>query len=265
MRRDNRLPLVLISTLVLGGIAPAQVAVRPPPADAFGAAAEGKNAIRSQQEMVAKLGAAAGPDADRKLLALLERYRAHELPAALWLEVFEAAAKRENPEVKARLAEIRDALEKSRDPVSRFRDCLEGGDAEAGRIIFTQKPEAGCIRCHRVSGEGGEIGPDLTTLRQATDRVFILESIIDPNAVTTSGFQNVLLKMKDGESVSGIISFESADDITITSVTDGKKRKLKIDDIAERTPLPSAMPPGFGLTLGKRAIRDLVEFIATVE
>jgi len=61
------------------------------------------------------------------------------------------------------------------------------------------------------------------------------------------------------------VSFESTDDITITSVVDGKKRRLKTADIAERTPLPSAMPPGLGLVLGKRAIRDLVEFLATLE
>ena len=215
--------------------------------------------------MLASLATHPGAEADRILLAQFDRYRAHELSPALWLELFEAAAKSENPDVKERLAEHEREVEKSRDALSRYRECLEGGDAAVGRVIFTERPEAGCIRCHRASGQGGEIGPDLTTLRQATERVFILESIVDPNAVITAGFQNVLLKMKNGESISGIISFESTDDITITSVVDGKKRKLKVDDIDERTPLPSAMPPGFGLTLGKRAVRDLVEFLATLE
>jgi quinoprotein glucose dehydrogenase len=224
-----------------------------------------KGSLAERQRALVKLGAQPGPEADRILLALFDRYRARDLPPGLWLEFFEAAARRDDAELKSRLAAREQELEKSRDLVSRYRECLEGGNAAAGRVIFTERPEAGCIRCHRVSGKGAEIGPDLTALRQATDRVFILESIIDPNTVITSGFPNVLLKLKSGESVAGVVSFESSEDLVLTSVVDGRKRKLKVEEIEERTPLPSAMPPGFGITLGKRAVRDLVEFLATVE
>lgn len=167
--------------------------------------------------------------------------------------------------MKARLAEQARRMAASHDPLTPYRECLEGGDADAGREIFAKKVEAGCIRCHRVNGEGGEIGPDLSALQQVTDRLYILESIIEPNAVIANGFQNVLLTMKDGEEVSGIAGFESDDQIIITSVVDGKKRVLHPAEIAERKPLPSPMPPGFGLLLGKRAIRDLVEFLATAK
>ncbi|MGB8170749.1 MAG: hypothetical protein WCF18_24810 [Chthoniobacteraceae bacterium] len=224
-----------------------------------------KGTLAERQKALAKLATQPGPEADRILLALFDRYRDRELPPGLWLDFFEAAAKRDNAELKARLAEREAESEKSRDAVSRYRECLEGGNAAAGRVLFTERPEAGCIRCHRVSGKGAEIGPDLTALRQVTDRVFILESIIDPNTVITSGYPNVLLKLKSGELLTGIVGFESDADLLLTSVVDGKKRRLKIEEIEERTPLPSAMPPGFGVTLGKRAIRDLVEFLATVE
>ena len=238
---------------------------RPTETNPATAAESEKDGIRAQQRALTKLATLPGPEADRALLARFERFQAGKLPPALWLELFEAAAQRDNAELKSRLAERERALEKSRDSLSRYRECLEGGDAEAGRVIFREKPEAGCIRCHRMSGEGGEIGPELTALRQATDRVFILESIIDPNTTITTGFQNFLLKLKSGESLSGIVSFESTDEVVVTSVVEGKKRRVKTADILERMPLPSAMPPGFGLVLGKRAIRDLVEFLATVE
>jgi quinoprotein glucose dehydrogenase len=105
----------------------------------------------------------------------------------------------------------------------------------------------------------------LTTLHQTTERIYILESIVEPNAVIAPGFQNVLLTLKSGETVAGILSFETEDEVVITSVVDGKKRKVPAGEIKERTPLPSAMPPGFGVALGKRAIRDLVQFLATME
>ncbi|HYR59286.1 MAG TPA: c-type cytochrome [Chthoniobacteraceae bacterium] len=224
-----------------------------------------KGSARAQQKAFASLGTRPGAEADRLLLAQFDRYLAGALPPALWLELLEAAAKRDSAGLKARLAAHEREAAHSRDPLSRYRECLEGGDAAAGREIFTKKPEAGCIRCHRVEGEGGEIGPDLTALRQVTDRVFILESIIDPNAVITSGFQNFLFTLKNGETLSGIVNLESSEELVVTSVVDGRKRTLKLADIAGRMPLPSAMPPGFGLTLGKRALRDLVEFLATID
>lgn len=224
-----------------------------------------KGTLADRQKALARLATEPGPAADRMLLELFDRFRARDLPPGLWLEFFEGVAKRDNAELKARMAERERELEKSHDAVSRYRECLEGGDAAAGRVIFTARPEAGCVRCHRVSGEGAEIGPDLTALRQVTDRVFILESIIDPNTVITFGYPHALLKLRGGESVSGIVSFESSEELVITSVVDGKKRKLKMADVEERTPLPSAMPPAYGTVLGKRAIRDLVEFLATVE
>jgi len=224
-----------------------------------------KDDTRAQQKALRDLGEQPGAKADQLLLAQFERFRAGNLPPALWLELFEAAAKRQNPALKALLAERENKLAASHDPLSRYHECLEGGNAETGHQIFMKDVKAGCVRCHRVGAEGGQIGPDLTALHQTTDRLFILESIVDPNAVIAPGFQSALLMLKSGESVSGIVSFESEDEIVLTSVVDGKHRSVKSAEIAERMPLPSAMPPGFGLILGKRAIRDLVEFIATAK
>lgn len=221
--------------------------------------------IPAGQKAIALLAADKSLAADRKFLALFDRYLAGTLPAGLWLDLFEAAAQRQHPELKARLAAHEKKLAESRDPLARYRDCLEGGRADSGRFIFTKVPEAGCVRCHRLENEGGEIGPDLTVMRQVTDRIFILESIVDPNTAITAGFNHVLLTLKDGQSVSGLLASEDNDEITLTSIVDGKKRAVPRPEIAERTALPSAMPPGLAQILGKRALRDLVEFLASPE
>lgn len=218
--------------------------------------------ISAQRKALERLGADPDPAADKILLAQLERYRHGKLPPALWLDLFEAAAKRDNAEIKTILAEREAALAKSPDPVARFRDCLEGGNGEAGRAIFTTKPEAGCVRCHSVDGKGGQIGPELTWLRRSVERMHILESIIAPNSTIASGFQSASLTLKDGTTLAGIVSADGTDEVTITTVADGKKRTVKTADITERTPLPSPMPPHFSAALSKRAIRDLVEFLA---
>ena len=222
----------------------------------------GKGRIRAQQKALARLAAHTDPEADKVLLAQFARYRAGELPAALWLDLFEAAAKRDHAALKTALAERERELEKAKDPSAHFRECLEGGDADSGRAIFTKKPEAGCVRCHAVDGKGGNIGPELTWHRHTTERAHLLESLIAPNATMAVGFQCALLKLTSGEEISGVLSGENAGELTLTSVVDGKKRTLKITAITERTPLPSLMPPHFGAVLTRREIRDLIEFLA---
>ena len=273
MRRLPQFPplsAVALLVLICAGAACAQT-----PSVATGAAPEApsrtvaedaalleKGRIHAQQRALARLGAQTDPEADTVLRAQFARFRARQLAPALWLDLLEAAAKRDDAELKAALAERTRELEKSTDPLVRFRECLEGGDADAGRLIFTKKPEAGCIRCHSVEGKGGKIGPDLTWLRHSIQRINILEALILPSATSALGFQHALLKLKSGEEVSGVVTLETADELTLTSVADGKKRQIKTVDIVNRTPLPSPMPPHFGAVLSKREIRDLVEFIA---
>jgi putative heme-binding domain-containing protein len=261
-------PLVILAFLtpveLVSQVAEPPASTQPKP-DFSDPSIRGKDDIRTQQKALIALGSQPGAQADKILLAQFNRFRSGDLPGVLWLELFEAASKRKSPELKIALAEREQKLAASHDPLSRYHECLEGGDAVAGREIFMNDVKAGCVRCHRVNAEGGQIGPDLTAVHQTTERLFILESIIEPNAVIAPGFQNVLLTLKSGESVSGIMIFESEEEVVLTSVVDGKHRRVRTADISERTPLPSAMPPGFGLILSKRAIRDLVEFIATAQ
>lgn len=216
----------------------------------------------AQRRALARLAVHPDPEAGHVLLAQLRRLQSGELPLALWLDLLEAAAQRDTPELKAALAERERSLQKATDPLDRFRECLAGGDAETGRRIFTENAKAGCTRCHAVEGQGGALGPDLTWLRHSVDRIRILESLIAPNATLAPGYQPAWLKLKNGEEITGVITFAGADDLTITPLGDGKPRKLKITDIAERTALPSPMPPHFGAVLTRREIRDLIEFLA---
>ena len=221
-----------------------------------------KGRISAKQRSFARLATHPDPAADEILKKQFERYRAHELPPAVWLDLFEAMAKRGNAEFKSLLAERDAELAKSPDPLRRFEECLEGGNGEAGRAVFEKRPEAGCVRCHTVDGKGGQVGPELTWLRHATERSHILESIILPNSTIATGHDSVALKLKTGETVAGVVRGESATDITLGSFVDGKRSTVKLAKVVERTPLPSPMPPAFGQVLDKRAIRDLVQFIA---
>jgi quinoprotein glucose dehydrogenase len=242
-----------------------QLAAKVSPLDAvkLNAPVLDKGTTREKQEALATIAAQAVPEADAVILAQLDRLAENKLPPALWLDLAEAAAQRDNPEIKRRLAEREAALAQSKDPIAKWRDCLEGGNAKQGREIFTENADAACMRCHKWKGEGGDVGPDLAKIAQASDRIYLLESIVDPNAKIAPGYDNVLLTLNNGEMVAGILNKDGEEEVTLTNIADGKKQQIKTATIKERMHVPSAMPPGLPDVLGKRNLRDLVEFLAS--
>lgn len=221
--------------------------------------------VTKQQKALHILGGLHLAEAGKLLLAQFDRLEKGKLPLTLWLDLFEAAAQSSSAPVRNRLAKHEANVAAAADPLVRFRECLEGGDADNGRDVFEKAPEAGCIRCHSVNGNGGKIGPELAGLGLRTERIYILESIIVPNANIVMGYENVLLTLKNGEQVNGLLNLENRDEVTLISLVDGTRRKIKSSDIVSKVGFPSAMPPIFGQALSKRQIRDLVEFIATTE
>lgn len=49
--------------------------------------------------------------------------------------------------------------------------------------------ELACGACHKIAGEEGDAGPDLTTVGARRDRDFLRRSILDPNADIAKGFE----------------------------------------------------------------------------
>jgi len=229
------------------------------------AAMLGHGSIHEQQAAIATIAEQQVNAADKALLAQFDRYDSGQLPPALWLDLFEAAEHRSNPELKERFASIERKSAQAADPLAKWSECLQGGNAKTGRQIFSEMAEAACMRCHKVKGEGGDVGPDLAGIGQRHDRPYILQSIVDPNAVIAPGYDNVVLTLQNGDIVAGILNSETGDEMVVTSVADGKKQQLKKSSVKERINAPSAMPPGLADVLGKRNLRDVIEYLATVK
>lgn len=45
-----------------------------------------------------------------------------------------------------------------------------------------------CVACHKIAGQGGELGPDLTTIGAIRDREYLRRSILDPGADVAEGY-----------------------------------------------------------------------------
>ncbi|HEY1052175.1 MAG TPA: PVC-type heme-binding CxxCH protein [Prosthecobacter sp.] len=140
-------------------------------------------------------------------------------------------------------------------------DALPGkADPDTGRRLFFHPKVAICSTCHRHSGRGNVVGPDLTFVAQQGDRAAILRSILEPHREVAPQFYPSQVKLKDGTEFTGILlrssSVETFRDLT------GRERTFPQTDIVSRTELKtSLMPAGLVMSLTDSELRDLLAFL----
>jgi quinoprotein glucose dehydrogenase len=193
----------------------------------------------------------------------LARLLSGQWPAALELDLLEAAARRIDRPIKDKLAKF-EAARSQEDVLAEYRETLAGGDAERGRRIFFERAEVSCVRCHKAQGTGGDVGPELTKVAADKTREYLLESLVAPSKTIAKNFESVLVITEDGQQHSGII--KSEDDRTLSLMT-AEGRLVSVDKatIEERAATKSAMPEDLPKKLTKREVRDLVEYLSTLK
>lgn len=225
---------------------------------------QGTDVKESQQALLA-LSGIANAEADQVLSIWVEKLASGKLQPALLLDVISAAQARADSAaaIKAAL----DRFEKSRQPgdlLASYRECLEGGTPDKGQEIFMNHIAAQCVRCHRYdNGKGSTIGPNLKSIGAQKDRLYILESMLNPQAVITPGYGTISLTLKNGESVAGQFRKETKKEVEIRDA-ENKTILVPLNQIESRSPVVSTMPPMLAL-LNKHEIRDVVAWLATLK
>jgi quinoprotein glucose dehydrogenase len=214
-----------------------------------------------KQAALAALGALSGSEADPILGSWLDKLRVGEVAPELRLDLVEAAAKRSDPAVKKKLEAWNESRSKE-DPLVEYQECLIGGNAAQGKTVFFERPEAQCVRCHKVGSQGGDVGPDLTHVGAQKERSYILESVLLPNKQIAQGFDSVMVVNKSGDIFAGVLKSEDAAQLVINTPESGLVT-IKKADIQSRKKALSPMPEGIGALLSKQDLRNLVEFLAS--
>jgi putative heme-binding domain-containing protein len=150
------------------------------------------------------------------------------------------------------------------DPLAPFRPALEGGDPVRGKSVLLNHPAAQCTACHKIAdGAGSNVGPNLKDIGKKKDRLYLLQSLVDPQSVVAPGYGNIALTMKDGSSIAGQFLAEKNGKVSLRDA-EGKEIVVASDTIQERTPVISTMPP-MGFILQRGEIRDLVAYLANLK
>jgi quinoprotein glucose dehydrogenase len=94
--------------------------------------------------------------------------------------------------------------------------------------------------------------------------MYLLESVVKPNAKIAPGFDSVVLTLKSGGVAGGVVAGETADTISLRNA-DGKTNVVNKADIVKREGAPSSMPEIYGAVMTKSELRDVVEFLSSLD
>jgi quinoprotein glucose dehydrogenase len=217
-------------------------------------------------------------ETDKRLAEWLDQVNAGKAPAALVLDILDAAETRANTPKLKLYAPLKQKVETYRAAQSKladgpkggklaaYFDALEGGDVDKGRAIVVSNSAVYCQRCHKIGNQGGEVGPALDGLAadKEKDRRYLLEAVVLPNAKIAKGYETTVLTLADERVVSGVIKAEDKKAVKIVTA-EAKEMVIPVDDIIARRTGPSAMPDDLHKKLTRRELRDVVEFLSSLK
>ena len=130
-----------------------------------------------------------------------------------------------------------------------------------GRNMFGA---ATCFACHRFNGEGGAVGPDLTSVSGKFSPRDMLESILTPSKEISDQYGSTVFTLQDGSTVTGrignmkenimMVCTNMMDPTNFTNVDRRKVVKMEESKV-------SMMPPGLLYTLKEDDILDLLAYL----
>jgi putative heme-binding domain-containing protein len=128
-------------------------------------------------------------------------------------------------------------------------------DLEKGHEIAKKT----CFVCHKLYGEGADVGPDLTGVgRSSLDA--LLTNVIDPNQIVGKGYENVEVETKDGRTISGRLVEDTESRIKLISAGPKEDVVAKSDIASKRVSELSVMPEGLE-NMPDDDFRNLINFI----
>jgi putative heme-binding domain-containing protein len=162
-------------------------------------------------------------------------------------------------EVKAHWGTVRDDRNPDRERVVAQMGQLlrqKRGDAQAGWKVF----KTVCAQCHKIYGEGVEVGPDITANGRASFEQ-LLSNVFDPSLVIGSGYQATTVVTTGGQLLTGLVTEDSKQRIVLKT-QGGKLETIPRGEIESVLPSKlSMMPEQLEKQVSPQEIVDLFAFL----
>ncbi len=141
---------------------------------------------------------------------------------------------------------------------------FDNRDLNNGKKMFAL---ASCYKCHRLEGQGGIVGPDLTPAGHRFSTKDLLETIVDPDKEISDQYEATIFQMDDGRLITGRVANLNGDTYMVQEdmIDPGNFTNIKVVEIEAMKPSKiSMMPPGLLDTLTQDDILDLMAYLKSV-
>jgi putative membrane-bound dehydrogenase-like protein len=196
--------------------------------------------------------------------ALLDAIATKQLPTSVLnvtqiRKLLQSRDRRIAEQVKAVWGKIRDGRDPKRERVSiEVRALLRKsqGDPMAGQAVFKKT----CALCHKIYGEGQDVGPELTS-NGRNDFDQLISNVFDPSLVIGPGYQATTLATTEGRILTGLL-VEDGEERVLLKLQGGQVETIGRSQIEEmKTSELSLMPDAFETQLSAQEIVDLCAFL----
>ena len=137
----------------------------------------------------------------------------------------------------------------------------EQGSPVRGENIFRRR-DLLCQHCHGISGAGGQVGPDLTSIGASAQIDYLIDSLLLPNKNIKEGFQSIAVETKAGKVLTGV-KVRQTDTALILRDSNDAELAVPLAEIEEQSSLTtSIMPTGQTDSLTRAELIDLVRFLS---
>jgi cytochrome c oxidase cbb3-type subunit 3 len=137
------------------------------------------------------------------------------------------------------------------------------GDARAGETLFWGKGR--CGNCHTMGHRGGNLGPDLSHGNRRNDAKVLTESILDPNADITPGYEVITVVTNDGRTITGVGRWLDNFSVRLMDSSGNEHSYLRSEIKSVKREFRSMMPADYGKMFSKSDVTNIVAYILTAQ
>ena len=141
-------------------------------------------------------------------------------------------------------------------------ESRQHGDAARGAALFGS---SACTSCHRVSGTGGNIGPDLTSIGTTLSAERIVEELLWPDRQVKEGYTVVAVLTVEGRVHTGVerttLMNREAGKIVLEDLATSQLTTIPNEHVEEIRKTGSPMPTGLTAILSRPRLIDLVLYL----
>jgi putative membrane-bound dehydrogenase-like protein len=199
-------------------------------------------------------------------LELLKAVEAKAVPrgdvsAYIARQIFALGDKQLSERLRQVWGEVRSTAPQKQEQLTKYKKLLtpavmKSADLRNGRLLFSKS----CQQCHKLFGEGGAIGPDLTGSNR-TDLDYLLANLIDPSAEVAKDYRMSAVETASGSKLTGIVVERTPARLVLQTATERIVIAAEEVESVKDSEL-SIMPEGQLDALTREQVRDLIAYLS---